>query len=92
MLNYKVAYHLRMGAFFAEVLDFPEATAFGPTVAAAREGVLYALRYAAQRLLRRGELLPVPDPNRVAPDAYLVEVVSLLPSPDEGVWVQTVSA
>jgi predicted RNase H-like HicB family nuclease len=92
MLNYKIAYHLRMGSFFAEVLDFPEVTAFGPTVAAAREAVLYALRYAAQRLLRRGELLPVPDAGRAAPDAYLVEVVSLLPSPDEGVWVQTVSA
>jgi predicted RNase H-like HicB family nuclease len=92
MLNYKVAYHLRLGAFFAEVLDFPEATAFGPTVAAAREGVLCALRYAAQRRLRRGELLPVPDPSRTVADAYLVEVVSLLPSPDEGVWVQTVPA
>jgi hypothetical protein len=92
MLNYKVAYHLRLGAFFAEVLDFPEATAFGPTVAAARDGVLCALRYAAQRRLRRGELLPVPDASRTVPDAYLVEVVSLLPSPDEGVWVQAVPA
>jgi predicted RNase H-like HicB family nuclease len=92
MLNYKVAYHLRMGAFFAEVLDFPEATAFGPTVPEVREGVLHALRYAAQRRLRRGELLPMPDASRSAPDAYLVEVVNLLPSPDEGVWVQLVPA
>ncbi len=92
MLNYKIAYYLRLGVFFAEVLDFPEVTAFGPTVAAARDGVLCALRYAAQRRLRRGELLPVPDDGRTAADAYLVEVVSLLPSPDEGVWVRTVPA
>jgi hypothetical protein len=92
VLNYKIAYHLRLGAFFAEVLDFPEATAFGPTVAAARDGVLCALRYAAQRRLKRGELLPVPDGGRTVADAYLVEVVSLLPSPDEGVWAQVVPA
>ena len=92
MLNYKIAYHLRLGAFFAEVLDFPEVTAFGPTVAEARQGVLHALRYAAQRRLRRGELLPVPDEGRTAADAYLIEVVSLLPSPDEGVWAQVVPA
>ena len=92
MLNYKIVYRLRMGAFFAEVLDFPEATAFGPTVATARDGVLCALRYAAQRRLKRGDLLPVPDEGRTAADAYLVEVVSLLPSPDEGVWAQVVPA
>ena len=92
MLNYKIAYHLRMGSFFAEVLDFPEATAFGPTLAVARDGVLCALRYAAQRRLRRGELLPVPDDSRTVADAYLVEAVSLLPGPDEGVWVRPVPA
>ena len=92
MIDYKIAYHLRLGAFFAEVLDFPEVTAFGPTVAVARDGILCALRYAARRLLQRGELLPVPDANRTVPDAYLIEVVSLLPSPDEGVTVRTAPA
>ena len=29
MLSYKVAYRLQMGTFFAEVADFPEASAFG---------------------------------------------------------------
>jgi predicted RNase H-like HicB family nuclease len=92
VLNYKIAYHLRMGAFFAEVLDFPEVTAFGPTVAVARDGVLSALRYAAQQRLRRGELLPVPDEGRTVADAYLMEGVTLLPSPDEGVWVRPAPA
>ena len=32
------------------------------------------------------------DAGRTAADAYLVEVVSLLPSPDEGVCVRAVSA
>jgi hypothetical protein len=42
MLNYRVAYRLQMGAFFAEVLDFPEATAFGSTVTEARHNLVSA--------------------------------------------------
>jgi predicted RNase H-like HicB family nuclease len=71
MLNYKVFYRKQMGSFQAEVPDFPGATAFGMTVAEARDNVLSALRYAAERRIRRGELLPMPDPARTAADAYL---------------------
>ncbi len=89
MLNYRVAYRLHLGAFFAEVLDFPEATAFGTTISDARHNLVSALRYAAEMRLRRGELLPLPDPAPTAPDAYTIEVVTLLPSDDNRVTVQT---
>jgi predicted RNase H-like HicB family nuclease len=88
MLNYRVAYRMQMGAFFAEVLDFPEATAFGGTVMEARHNLLSALRYAAEKRLRRGEFLPMPDPTRTAPDAYTLEVVTLVPSEGNRVTVQ----
>ncbi|MBY0231005.1 MAG: hypothetical protein K2W96_17095, partial [Gemmataceae bacterium] len=73
MLCYTVAYRLRMGAFFAQALDFPGADAIAATVPEARAGILSVLRHAAERLLRRGEPLPVPVPDSGAPDAYLVE-------------------
>jgi predicted RNase H-like HicB family nuclease len=88
MLNYKVFYRMQMGSFQAEVPDFPEATAFGMTVAEARANVFSALRYAAEKRIRRGELLPMPDPARTAADAYLVETVVVLPQGAEGVSVQ----
>ena len=77
-----------MGAFFAEVLDFPEATAFGSTVTEARHNLVSALRYAAELRLRRGELLPLPDPTHSAPDAYSQEVLTLLPDDDNRVTIQ----
>ena len=86
MLTYTVAYRLEMGSFFAEVLDFPEAVAIGPTVAETRGNLLSALRYAAEGRLQKGELLPMPDPGRGAVDAYLVERVTVLPG--EGQWVR----
>jgi predicted RNase H-like HicB family nuclease len=89
MLTYKVAYHLRMGVFFAEVLDFPDVTAMGPTVAEARVHLQSALRYAAERRLRQGELMPLPQPGRMAPEAYAVEVVTVLPYADNRVEVHT---
>jgi predicted RNase H-like HicB family nuclease len=88
MLHYKAAYRLQMGSFFAEVLDFPEASAFGATVDEARNHLLSALRYAAQRRLRHGELLPIPGPASGAADAYLVETVTLLPRGDDTVAVE----
>jgi predicted RNase H-like HicB family nuclease len=88
VFHYKVAYRLQMGAFFAEVLDFPEVTAIGPTLADARANLCQVLRYAAQRLLRRGELLPLPNPDAQAADAYGVEFVGVMPTDDEQVWVQ----
>jgi predicted RNase H-like HicB family nuclease len=88
MLNYRVAYRLQMGAFFAEVLDFPEASAFGSSVVEARQNLISALRYAAENRLRRGELLPLPDPTRAAPDAYTTEMATVVPCFDNRVSVQ----
>ena len=88
MLNYRVAYRMRMGAFFAEVLDFPEASAFGTTVSEARRNLASALRYAAEKRLRRGELLPLPDPSCGAADAYTLESVMVLPCEDNRITVQ----
>jgi predicted RNase H-like HicB family nuclease len=88
MLTYKVAYRLRMGAFFAEVLDFPEVTAVGPTVGEARINIKSALRQAVQRRLDQGEPMPLPQPGRLAPDAYVVEAVTVLPYADNRVAVQ----
>jgi predicted RNase H-like HicB family nuclease len=86
VLTYIVAYRLEKGSFFAEVLDFPEASAFGPTVAETRGNLLSSLRYAAEDRLKKGDLLPMPDPGRGAVDAYLVERVTVLPG--EGQWVR----
>ena len=88
MLNYRVVYRLQMGAFFAEVLDFPEASAFGTSVVEARQNLISALRYAAEKRLRRGELLPLPDPARAAPDAYTMETATVMPCDDNRVAVQ----
>jgi hypothetical protein len=46
------------------------------------------LRYAAETRLRRGEFLPMPDPNRSAPDAYTLEMATLAPGVDNRVAVQ----
>jgi predicted RNase H-like HicB family nuclease len=88
MFHYKVAYRMEMGAFFAQVLDFPEVTAFGPALADARRNLCQALRYAAELRLRRGGILPVPDPDTPAPDAYCVEFVGVMPTDDTLVHVQ----
>jgi predicted RNase H-like HicB family nuclease len=88
MFHYKVAYRMQMGAFFAEVLDFPEVTAFGPTMADARANLCESMRFAAQRLLRRGEVLPLPNPDAPAADAYGVEFIGVVPTGDAQVWVQ----
>ena len=87
MLTYRAAYRRRMGSFIAEVVDFPEASAFGATLADARDALTCALRYAAERRLRRGEPLPMPDPACAANDAYLVEDVSVWPEGDDRVRV-----
>lgn len=87
MFSYQVTYRMQMGAFFAEVPEFPEASAFGPTLSDARNNLLTALRYAAQRLLRRGEPMPLPA-GRPAGDAYLVERVVLLPVDGDRVEVR----
>jgi hypothetical protein len=87
MLTYKVAYRRQMGAFYAEVLDFPEVTGFGTTISDARSSILSALRYAAGRRLATGKVLPLPQPDRMAPDAYAVEIVTVLPYAENRVEV-----
>jgi predicted RNase H-like HicB family nuclease len=79
---------MQMGTFFAETLDFPEVTALGPTMADARTNLCLALRYAAEKLLRRGDVLPLPDPDAPAPDAYGVEFVGVVPTGDAQVLVR----
>ena len=91
MFTYKVVYQLRLGAFFAEVLDFPEVNAFGPTVADARAGVLGALRYAAECRLRQGHPMPLSRPDCLPPDAYAVETFAVLPNGDNRVDIQRCS-
>jgi predicted RNase H-like HicB family nuclease len=88
MFQYKVAYRLQMGAFFAEALDFPDVTGLGPTLADARTNLCQALRYAAEKRLRRGEVLPLPDPDAPAPDAYGVEFVDVMPTGEAQVLVR----
>jgi predicted RNase H-like HicB family nuclease len=88
MLSYKAVYRYQMGAFFAEVLDFPGASALGPTLAEARANLLSALRYAAQRRLARGQLLPIPALAHSAGDVYLTETLTLLPGGDNTVAVE----
>jgi predicted RNase H-like HicB family nuclease len=87
MISYKAAYRLQMGTFFAEVPDFPDTSAFGPSLAEARSNLVTALRIAAERRLRRGEFLPIPDPDRAVADAYLVETVTVVPTSADQVMV-----
>ena len=88
MLSYTVSYRMQMGAFTARVIDFPEADALGATLEQARNNVLESLRYAAERRLRRGELLPIPGRTNGDAEAYLVEEVSLWPQGGDRVQVQ----
>jgi predicted RNase H-like HicB family nuclease len=88
MLSYQAAYRMQMGAFFAEILDFPGVSAVGTTLSEARNNLYNALRYEAERLLRRGELLPIPTACQQPADAYLVETVTLVPTGTDQVMVR----
>ena len=88
MLNYQAAYRMQMGAFFGEVSGFGEVSAIGPTLEAARSNLLSALRYAAERALRRGEALPLPVPGPAPADAYLIETLTLVPEGGDRVSVR----
>ncbi len=92
MIDYTVAYRMDGGAFFAEVIGFPEASAFGVSLAGARENVLSALRLAAEQALRRGAVLPLPDAHSAVADAYLIERVRLMPDGDGRVRAAAVPA
>jgi predicted RNase H-like HicB family nuclease len=90
MLRYRASYYLRQGTFFAEVPGFPGVSAVGATLSDARQGLANSLRYAAEAMMRRGELLPIPGHDHTSGstcrsdqlnqgDAYLVEEVLILP-------------
>src|SRR5215831_15911104 len=87
MLSYRAAYRLRLGTFFAEVPGFPEANAFGVTLAEARANLIYALRFAAETRLRRGDVLPIPSASPPG-DAYMTETLTLLPQAGNRIEVQ----
>jgi predicted RNase H-like HicB family nuclease len=91
MFGYQVTYRMQRGAFFAEVSEFPDASAFGATLSDARNNLVTALNYAAQRKLRRGEPMPLPSPHPAA-DAYLIESVVLVPISEERVEVRVTPA
>lgn len=83
MLTYQAVYRYQGGMFFGEVPDFPEANALGARLADTRENLLSALRQAAQRRLRQGELLPLPNDSADVGDAYAVERLIITPYPGE---------
>jgi predicted RNase H-like HicB family nuclease len=88
MIRYQAAYRLQMGTFFAEVPDFLDVSAIGQSLAQTRNQLVTALRIAAEGKLRRGELLPLPNPNRTQPEAYLVETLTVLPVSADQVTIQ----
>jgi predicted RNase H-like HicB family nuclease len=88
MFEYKIAYWLRQGTVYAEVLEFPEATAFGATVSDARAAVIDALRCAPERRLRCSEILPSSQPGRSPAGPDFVEAILVLPYADNRVEVQ----
>jgi len=80
MLRYHVAYFLprvddRM--VVAEVLDFPGVVSQGFDLADARLMIASALEEIAQMHLEEGKALPVPNPNAMAADADLIELLPL---------------
>lgn len=87
MLTYRAAFRQEMGSFVVQVVDFPEVSTFGATLAEDRTALTSTLRYAAEGRLRRGELLPIPDVTHEARDAYVVENVSVWPEGGDRVRV-----
>jgi predicted RNase H-like HicB family nuclease len=88
MLNYQAVYRLETGTFFVVVQDFPDAVAFASTLSEARARLLATLRFAAERALRAGEMLPLPSRDVPVADAYLVESIRVLPRGDNQVSVE----
>jgi predicted RNase H-like HicB family nuclease len=80
MLRYHVAYYLPRGQdrmVVAEVLDFPGVLSQGFDLADARLMIASALEDLAQMYLEEGKPLAMPNPEAVAPDADLIELVPL---------------
>lgn len=61
----------------AEVLDFPGVLSQGFDLADARLMIASALEDLAQMYLEEGKPLAMPNPEAVAPDADLIELVPL---------------
>ena len=80
MLRYHVAYFLPRGderMVVAEVLDFPGVLSQGFDLADARVMIASALEDMAQMHLEQGRALPVPNPEAMAADADLIELLPL---------------
>ena len=80
MLLYHVAFHLPRTAgemVFAEAIDFPGAVSQGFDLPDARLMIASAMEDLAEAMLEGGKVLPVPDPDAVATDADLVELIPL---------------
>jgi predicted RNase H-like HicB family nuclease len=78
MLRYHVAYFLPRGddrMVVAEVLDFPGVVSQGFDLADARLMIASALEEIAQMHLEEGKALPVPNPEAMAADADLIELL-----------------
>jgi predicted RNase H-like HicB family nuclease len=78
MLRYHVAYFLPRGddrMVGAEVLDFPGVVSQGFDLADARLMIASALEEIWQMHLEEGKALPVPNPDAMAADADLIELL-----------------
>lgn len=88
MLRYQAVYHMNQGAFFGVVPGFADVSAIGTSLADARASLAVALRQATERLLRRGQMPPLPDTAPPPGDAYFVEVLQVLPVSEDCVRVE----
>ena len=80
MLQYHVAYYLPRETekmIVAEVLDFSGAISQGFDLTDARLMISSALRDLAQLALEEGKPLPIPNPQAMAQDADLIELLPL---------------
>jgi predicted RNase H-like HicB family nuclease len=80
MLRYHVAYYLprrQERMVVAEVLDFPDVFSQGFDLPDARLMIASALEDLARIYLEEGKSLPIPNPEALAPDADLVELLPL---------------
>jgi predicted RNase H-like HicB family nuclease len=80
MLRYHVAYFLPRGQdrmVVAEVLDFPGVVSQGFDLADARSMIASALADMAQVYVEEGKALPLPNPDAMAADADLIELLPL---------------
>lgn len=78
-VQYQAAYFKDEDGWYAvQALDFPGAVSQGKTLKEARYMIRDAMELLAEYLLEEGKPLPQPKPRAKAPDADLVEPVTLL--------------